>query len=77
MEQEPGQTWLQMGLPGQTTTISLSGFQGIIFETDDIEKEIIDFERKGITVEKVDQTPWGQFAWLQDLDGNKLCLHQK
>jgi predicted enzyme related to lactoylglutathione lyase len=72
-----GETWLQMGLPGQVTTISLAKFQGIIFETDDIEKEIGDLKAKGIIAGAIDPTPWGSFAWLQDLDGNKLCLHQK
>jgi catechol 2,3-dioxygenase-like lactoylglutathione lyase family enzyme len=72
-----GETWLQMGLPGQVTTISLAKFQGIIFETDDIEKEIGELKAKGVEAGQIDPTPWGRFAWLQDLDGNKLCLHQK
>jgi catechol 2,3-dioxygenase-like lactoylglutathione lyase family enzyme len=74
---EHGQTWIQMGLADGTTTISLSGFSGIICETDDIEKEIKQLKRKGIEVGKIDKTPWGQFAWLKDLDGNSLCLRQK
>ncbi|MFL9483411.1 VOC family protein [Chitinophagaceae bacterium LWZ2-11] len=74
---EQGETWIQLGLPGQTTTISLAKFQGIIFETEDIEKEMEELKAKGIEVGKVDDTPWGKFAWLKDLDGNSLCLHQK
>ena len=72
-----GETWIQMGLPGSNTTISLAGFQGIICETDDIENKIKRFESKGIDVGKIDETPWGKFAWFKDLDGNSLCLHQK
>ena len=72
-----GETWIQMGLPGSNTTISLAGFQGIICETDDIEAEIKSLEAKGIEVGKIDDAPWGKFAWLKDLDGNSLCLHQK
>ena len=72
-----GDKWIQMGLPGGNTTISLAGFQGIICETDNIEKEIIDLKAKDIEVGKIDDTPWGRFAWLNDLDGNSLCLHQK
>ena len=72
-----GQTWVQLGLPNQDTSISLASFQGIIFETDDIEKEIEELKPKGIEVGKIDNTPWGRFAWLKDLDGNGLCLHQK
>ena len=72
-----GEAWIQMGLPGSNTTISLAGFQAIICETDDIEKEAEDLISKGINVGKIDNTPWGRFAWLKDLDGNSLCLHQK
>lgn len=73
----PGQTWVQLGLPGQGATISLASSQGIICDTDDIEKEIEELKSKDIEVGKIDPTPWGKFAWLKDLDGNSLCLHQK
>jgi catechol 2,3-dioxygenase-like lactoylglutathione lyase family enzyme len=72
-----GEAWIQMGLPGSNTTISLAGFQGIICETDNIENEIKKLKTKEIEVGKIDDTPWGRFAWLKDLDGNSLCLHQK
>jgi len=72
-----GETWIQMGLPGSNTSISLAGFQGIICETDDIKTKIREYESKGIDVGKIDETPWGKFAWFKDLDGNSLCLHQK
>lgn len=72
-----GETWIQMGLPGSNTTISLANFQGMICETEDIASEIAQLKAKGIDVDKVDETPWGKFAWLKDLDGNRLCLHQK
>jgi predicted enzyme related to lactoylglutathione lyase len=54
----------------------LQNFRGIIFETDDIEKKIGELQAKGIESGKIDDTPWGRFAWLKDLDGNALCLHQ-
>jgi predicted enzyme related to lactoylglutathione lyase len=72
-----GETWIQMGLPNSTTSISLASFNGIIIETDDIESEVEKFTAKGIEVGKIDNTPWGKFAWLKDLDGNSLCLHKK
>ncbi|HEY0432383.1 MAG TPA: VOC family protein [Chitinophagaceae bacterium] len=72
-----GDTWIQMGFPGSDATISLAGFQGIICETENIESEIKELGKKGIEVGKIDDTPWGRFAWLKDLDGNSLCLHQK
>lgn len=72
-----GETWIQMGISGSDTTISLAGFQGIICETDTLEKKIKELNKKGIEVGKIDKTPWGRFAWLKDLDGNSLCLHEK
>lgn len=72
-----GETWIQMGLPDGSVTISLSGFNGIICETEDIEKEIKVLNKKGIEVGKIDETPWGRFAWLRDIDGNRLCLRQQ
>ena len=72
-----GETWIQMGLPGSNTTISLASFQGIICQTDNITNEIEKLKEKGIGVGKVEETPWGKFAWLKDLDGNSLCLHEK
>lgn len=72
-----GETWIQMGLPGGGTSISLASFQAIVCDTDDIEKEVEELKTKGIEAGKIDSTPWGKFAWLKDLDGNALCLHQK
>jgi len=74
---EHGQTWMQLGLPGQATSVALLKFHGIICETNDIEKEISELTTKNIEVGKIDDTPWGRFAWLKDLDGNGICLHQK
>jgi len=72
-----GETWIQMGLPGSETSISLASFHAVICETADIEKEANTLKAKGIEVGKIDNTPWGRFAWLKDLDGNGLCLHEK
>lgn len=72
-----GESWIQMGLPDSNTTISLSNFHAIICETDRIEKDAEELASKGINVGKIDNTPWGRFAWLKDPDGNSLCLHQR
>ena len=72
-----GDTWIQMGLPGSHTTISLAAFHGIICETKNIKASIKELSNKGIEVGKIDETPWGKFAWLKDIDGNSLCLHEK
>ncbi len=72
-----GDTWIQMGVPGTETTISLASFPGIICTTDDIESEVKNLQSHGIQVGKIDDTPWGRFAWFKDPDGNSLCFHQK
>ena len=54
-----------------------AAFHGIICNTENIEKSISEFKAKGIDVGEIDTTPWGRFAWLKDLDGNSLCLHEK
>ena len=72
-----GETWVQMGLPGQPTSIALMHFHGIIIETADIEKAVATFKAKGIEFGKIDDLPWGRFSWVKDPDGNGLCLHQK
>jgi len=72
-----GETWLQMGLPKQDVSIALMKFHGIIIQTDSIEKEISSLKTGAIEVGKIDNTPWGKFAWLKDIDGNGICLHEK
>ena len=85
-----GQTWVQMGLPNQTTCISLITWwpkkeggatkgllHGVVFETEEIEKEVDELKKKGIDFKKIDETPWGKFAEFKDPDGNGLILHQK
>src|SRR6478672_11575429 len=67
-----GDTWIQMALPGSKTTISLAAFHGIICDTENITSTIKELSTKGIEVGKIDDTPWGKFAWLKDLDGNSL-----
>ena len=74
---EHGETWIQLALPNGGTTISLAKFSGIICQTNNIEHEIETLKAKGIVAGKIDETPWGRFAWLKDLDDNNLCLHQK
>jgi catechol 2,3-dioxygenase-like lactoylglutathione lyase family enzyme len=74
---EHGHTWLQMSLPDDNTTIALMHFHGIIIETPDIEKDIQEYKKKGIGFGKIDDQPYGRFAWVKDPDGNGLCLHQK
>ena len=72
-----GETWLQVGLPSQVTSLSLMNFHSLVLETDDIDKEIAALKAIGLEVSKIDETPWGKFAQIKDPDGNAISLHQK
>ena len=71
-----GARWVQLGLPGQTTTITLVTWftnikpgdsQGLVIRTNDIEKEVEGLKAKGVEVGKIDSSPWGKFAGFNDL----------
>lgn len=81
-----GSTWVQLGLPGQATSITLvtwfgnnpaGSLQGLVLKTDDIQKEVDELKSKGIEVAPIDNTPWGKFANFKDPDGNGLILRQE
>jgi hypothetical protein len=48
----------------------------VICEVGDIARKIQELNTNGIKVGAVDETPWGKFAWLKDLDGNSVCLRE-
>jgi catechol 2,3-dioxygenase-like lactoylglutathione lyase family enzyme len=80
-----GSTWVQLGLPGQTTSITLvnwfpdmtpGSMQGLVVKSDDIEKEAAELKAKGVNIKDIDPTPWGKFATFYDPDGNTLILRE-
>ncbi|GAA4086288.1 VOC family protein [Mucilaginibacter panaciglaebae] len=82
---EGGNQWIQLGFPGSSVSITLVTWfenmpagciNGLVIQTDDIARDIEELTAKGISVGKVDQTPWGKFAAVIDPDGNRLSLHQ-
>lgn len=81
-----GSNWVQLGLPGAETTITLTTWfdsmpagciRGLVVSTDDLDGEIKALNEKGIEVGEIDQTPWGRFAAVKDPDGNTISLHQE
>jgi len=81
-----GNTWVQLGLPGQTTSITLvnwyqkmqpGSLHGLVLHSEDIEKEVAEFKAKGVDVKDIDPTPWGKFATFFDPDGNSMILRQE
>ncbi|MET4013474.1 putative enzyme related to lactoylglutathione lyase [Mucilaginibacter sp. UYP25] len=78
--------WIQLGLPGGGTSITLVNWfpnltpgciQGFVIKCDDLDSTISELEAKGITVGNADKTPWGRFATVKDPDGNSWSLHGK
>jgi predicted enzyme related to lactoylglutathione lyase len=49
---------------------------GVTFEVDDIDKTIADLRGKGLTVEDPYATPVCKISSFEDLEGNKVGLHQ-
>lgn len=81
-----GRQWIQLGLPGAQTSITLVNWfpqmpagcmQGLVIDTSDIKDAVDKLNEQGIAVDTVDDTPWGKFASFRDPDGNTLSLHQK
>ena len=80
-----GQTWIQLGFPGHDASITLVTWfpnmppgcqQGFVIKTDSLEKDIEELTAKGISVGKIDETPWGRFVNVKDPDGNTVSFHQ-
>ena len=49
---------------------------GIVFEVDDIDKTIANLRSKGVQVDDPYPTPVCKIASLNDMEGNKVSLHQ-
>lgn len=82
----PDQTWIQLGLPGAQTSITLVNWfpqmpagsvRGLVVDTDNIEQEIKTMQANGIEPGPIEKTPWGKFATVKDPDGNAFSLHGK
>lgn len=82
---EGDKKWIQMGFPESEISITLviwfdnmpaGCINGFVIKTDDLAKTIEEITAQGITVGKVDNTPWGKFAAVIDPDGNRLSFHE-
>lgn len=80
-----GSNWVQLGIPGQNTSISLvtwftqmrpGGLAGVVIKTEDIEKEVSELKSRNVKVDNIDPTPWGKFATFYDPDGNSFVLRE-
>jgi catechol 2,3-dioxygenase-like lactoylglutathione lyase family enzyme len=83
---EGDKKWIQLGLPGGGTTITLvnwfpelqaGSLRGYVIKCDDLDATVEGLTGKGIEVGAIDKTPWGRFASVKDPDGNTWSLNGK
>ena len=81
----PNQTWVQLGIPGAQTSITLvtwfdnmppGSAQGMVLDTSDIVADHAELQAKGVDVSPVEDQPWGIFTTFVDPDGNGWVLQQ-
>ncbi|MCU1345856.1 MAG: hypothetical protein JWL70_2122 [Acidimicrobiia bacterium] len=80
---ENDRRWVQVGLPGAETSLSLvtwfpsmaaGSSRGLVIETDDLEADIALITEAGVAVSAIDEQPWGRFVMLVDPDGNGIVV---
>ncbi len=81
----PDQQWVQLGIPGAETSITLVHWfpnmppgsqQGLVLTTEDINVAHQQLSGRGVELSPIDEQPWGRFATLNDPDGNGWVLMQ-
>ena len=81
----PDQQWVQLGIPGADTSITLVHWfpnmppgcqQGLVIATDDIDVAHAELSGHGVELSPIDAQPWGRFATFSDPDGNGWVLAQ-
>lgn len=80
----PMGTWVQLGLPGGDTSITLTtwfdtmpagSLRGMVLEVEDLDAMVAELEAKGLEFDHtVNQMPWGRYVSVQDPDGNGIAL---
>jgi catechol 2,3-dioxygenase-like lactoylglutathione lyase family enzyme len=81
----PNQRWIQLGLPGAETSISLVTWfdamppgsqQGTVLSTDDIDGMHEVLSGHGLLLSEIQSAPWGRYSTFHDPDNNGWVLVQ-
>lgn len=81
----PGQQWVQLGLPGAETTITLvtwfdampaGSLRGMVLDSADIDATWNELVGRGLQISAPQDAPWGRYATFTDPDGNGWVLQQ-
>jgi predicted enzyme related to lactoylglutathione lyase len=78
--------WIQVGIPGAETTLTLvtwfdemppGSLRGLVIDCDDLEQEYQTLTARGVPfLGGPERQPGGVFATLTDPDGNQIALRQ-
>jgi catechol 2,3-dioxygenase-like lactoylglutathione lyase family enzyme len=81
-----GLRWVEVGLPGAETSISLvtwlesmepGSLRGLILLTDDIQADHDELTSQGVEfLGPIEEQHWGRFVQFKDPDGNVLVLQE-
>ena len=84
---EEGKRWIQLKPTSacETSITLVSWFdkmpsgcvQGLVIGVENIEDAVASFEKNGVEISAVYETPWGKFANFSDPDGNGWMLRQE
>jgi catechol 2,3-dioxygenase-like lactoylglutathione lyase family enzyme len=79
----PDMRWVQVRPPGSQASITLvtwfptmppGAAKGTVLETDDLDADVTALRARGVSIEAVQEAPWGRFVTFDDPDGNGLVL---
>jgi catechol 2,3-dioxygenase-like lactoylglutathione lyase family enzyme len=80
-----GMRWIQMGLPGSATTITLvtwfknmppGSMQGLVLVSDDLISDLSSYKSQGLAVSELIETPNGRYFNIKDPDGNGISIQE-
>lgn len=81
----PEVKWIQLAPKSCSTTIALvtwfeqmrpGALQGVMLNSDDIDRDHEEFTGRGLTLSDIKAEPWGRYASFNDPDGNGWILRQ-
>jgi catechol 2,3-dioxygenase-like lactoylglutathione lyase family enzyme len=83
-EMGPDMRWVQVALPGSSTSITLvtwfptmpaGSTKGTVLETDDLDGDVAALTSQGVKIDgEIQEMPWGRFVTFDDPDGNGIIL---
>jgi catechol 2,3-dioxygenase-like lactoylglutathione lyase family enzyme len=79
----PDQRWVQVAPKGAETSVTLvtwfetmppGSLKGTVLETDDLDADVAALTARGVTIDGIQEQPWGRFVTFDDPDGNGIVL---